>query len=1138
MKRLDVKFAVAMVAMVMGAGVAQATDATLTGDAHVNQAHPTTNYGGMSNVYVGNGATGFFQFDLASLPAGTTAAQISKATVRLYVNRVLTAGTVSFAPVTSAWSEGTVTFATVPTVGGAFGTAGVGAAQQYVVVDVTALVQGWVTFPATNFGFAVTAATANVLFDSKENDETAHHARLDVTIASQGAAGVTGATGAAGLPGIAGANGATGATGSQGIQGLAGVAGSTGATGAAGLQGAAGVAGLVGATGLNGSTGATGLAGSTGVTGTAGLAGTTGATGAQGATGPFVGGAWSGATTYPAGSVVQLGGAQFLALAANTGLNPVTNPNSWAAWSTGGTFVATTQIYEPGSVVTSGGVTYLNILAGSFPSSPQSYPGSWVAIGGGTTGATGAAGSTGATGIAGATGVTGSTGAIGATGAAGAAVGGTYSAGVAYVAGSVVNYNGTTYLAIAASTNVTPGTNSADWVATTGSGSGASSAVGYFSFFGFSTATVASQGPVLSTINSFAPAIANNVASYNSATGTVTINVTGPYIFTYTVPTTTASQFEMLVNGLFQPGALLGASGGGTPSIARANSINTFSAGDTLQLINSGGSAVVLNASPTGTQPITFNLISLSGAAGAAGNTGATGVAGATGATGFGFPGTPGAPGAAGSTGATGAAGATGSTGATGLAGATGAVGSTGATGLGGATGATGSTGAAAGGTYNASAGAGYVAGSVVNVSGTTYLCLTASTCNTTTPGSNSAIWVATSGSSSGGSSAVNYLNAQVVSGAAPTNGSVPLNTVATNTGSGLSLTGGNTITFANAGTYQLSYSVTGSSNTASFNIVPFVGGGVASSLGASHAGAIGSIVAVAGSGVVTVAAGGTIVLNSQNSQFMYFGNVSVVSLAGAAGTAGATGATGAAGTSLSAGSTSGQVYLTGSAGAVPTTPVTVSGDVSITSAGVTSLNTGSSSTGNNIVTALAQSTGGIIPVARLGTSSGTATTFLNGSGAFSAPGGGSGATPIGIPYSMSIHSYSSSAGYFGIGPVLTPGSSASPLVNFASVVPSACTASMTVWNDVTSGVSAGTPITYTLYQGGANGATFSGSVIGSVVVASCSIVSNATTTTVNSCSVTAASPMTAGNLFYLQATGTGIPAGVSIPVWVAFSCQ
>jgi hypothetical protein len=45
-------------------------------------------------------------------------------------------------------------------------------AGQYVTLDVTSLVQSWITTPASNFGFALSASAANVLLDSKENDET------------------------------------------------------------------------------------------------------------------------------------------------------------------------------------------------------------------------------------------------------------------------------------------------------------------------------------------------------------------------------------------------------------------------------------------------------------------------------------------------------------------------------------------------------------------------------------------------------------------------------------------------------------------------------------------------------------------------------------------------------------------------------------------------------------------------------------------------------------------------------------------------------------------------------------------------------------------------------------------------------
>ena len=49
-----------------------AADMPLTSDAHVNSAHASTNYGSLSNLYVGNGNTAFLQFDLSALPSGTS----------------------------------------------------------------------------------------------------------------------------------------------------------------------------------------------------------------------------------------------------------------------------------------------------------------------------------------------------------------------------------------------------------------------------------------------------------------------------------------------------------------------------------------------------------------------------------------------------------------------------------------------------------------------------------------------------------------------------------------------------------------------------------------------------------------------------------------------------------------------------------------------------------------------------------------------------------------------------------------------------------------------------------------------------------------------------------------------------------
>src|SRR5271154_39744 len=98
-----------------------AVEATLVADAHVNSAMPAVNSGAISNLNVGGGYTAFLQFDLSLLPAGTTAAKVARAVLRLYVNRMTTPGLVAFAPVSAAWGEYSITYAAQPAVGPAAG---------------------------------------------------------------------------------------------------------------------------------------------------------------------------------------------------------------------------------------------------------------------------------------------------------------------------------------------------------------------------------------------------------------------------------------------------------------------------------------------------------------------------------------------------------------------------------------------------------------------------------------------------------------------------------------------------------------------------------------------------------------------------------------------------------------------------------------------------------------------------------------------------------------------------------------------------------------------------------------------------------------------------------------------------------
>jgi hypothetical protein len=408
--------------LALAAGKGYATDAAVTGDASVNSVFPAANFGSLSNLYVSNRSTALIQFDLSSLPAGTTASQIGKATLTVFVNRINTAGLVTVQPVTSAWAESTVTYATIPTLGTMVASFTPASANQFITIDVTSLVQGWVTTPASNYGIALSAASANVVLDAKESDETSHAARLDVTVVSQGP---TGATGPQGPQGIQGVQGPTGAVGAQGQQGTQGVAGPAGATGAEGIQG---------------------IQGPTGATGAAGPAGATGATGAP----VNFQGPWSSVTPYTIGNAVSFNGSSYIALTPNQNTTPGTNGAVWALLALEGATGPTGAAGPTGAQ----GVQGIQGIQG--PTGPIGATGAQGTQG--LQGATGAVGATGATGAMGPTGATGATGTTGATGspllAAGTwSAGGGTGAGGAYNAGDVVFYTPTQSSYISAVSN-------------------------------------------------------------------------------------------------------------------------------------------------------------------------------------------------------------------------------------------------------------------------------------------------------------------------------------------------------------------------------------------------------------------------------------------------------------------------------------------------------------------------------------------------------------------------------------------------------------------------------------------------------------------------------------------------------------
>jgi hypothetical protein len=224
-QRICMRWVAAAALMVLSAATAHATDGVVVADAYVNSTHASVNYGSLSNLYVSGSGTALIKFDLSSLPAGTTASQIGAASLKLYVNQVNTSGLVSVQPIAGSWSESTVTYANYSsslTLGTTVASFTPATAQQFIVIDITSLVQSWVTTPSSNNGLALTTSAGDIVFDSKENDETSHAAHLDITVVSQGPPGPAGSAGAAGAAGAAGPAGPTGPTGPTGPNGPAG----------------------------------------------------------------------------------------------------------------------------------------------------------------------------------------------------------------------------------------------------------------------------------------------------------------------------------------------------------------------------------------------------------------------------------------------------------------------------------------------------------------------------------------------------------------------------------------------------------------------------------------------------------------------------------------------------------------------------------------------------------------------------------------------------------------------------------------------------------------------------------------------------------------------------------------------------
>jgi hypothetical protein len=183
-------------------------------DTQVTISSPTTNYGGATYMTLQQNFYCFIKFNLSGIPADAT---VQKAVLRVFMNSPSSPVTGSFDvyEIDSPWAEKTITWNNKPPLGSsATGNMPVplGAAsyQNYVLVDITPLVQNWVNGSIANNGIALglTAGNGTYQFDTKEAQGTSHPPELEIAI--PGAPGPQGSQGPNGLSGPPGPQGPPG----------------------------------------------------------------------------------------------------------------------------------------------------------------------------------------------------------------------------------------------------------------------------------------------------------------------------------------------------------------------------------------------------------------------------------------------------------------------------------------------------------------------------------------------------------------------------------------------------------------------------------------------------------------------------------------------------------------------------------------------------------------------------------------------------------------------------------------------------------------------------------------------------------------------------------------------------------------
>ncbi|MGB7556540.1 MAG: DNRLRE domain-containing protein [Candidatus Korobacteraceae bacterium] len=183
---------------------------------------PNQNYGTYTSLFVqkGGGAisASYIKFNIATLPPGAT---VTKATLRLFVNQVSAPGNFDAYQLNSSWTESGLTYSNAP----ALGTSATGnhpvsfsnaSVNQFILLDVTSLVEAWAngSLPNNGLALAMTTASGAVALDSKESIYTSHQPELEIVLG--GTQGPPGPPGPQGQQGPQGDQGQAGANGTNG----------------------------------------------------------------------------------------------------------------------------------------------------------------------------------------------------------------------------------------------------------------------------------------------------------------------------------------------------------------------------------------------------------------------------------------------------------------------------------------------------------------------------------------------------------------------------------------------------------------------------------------------------------------------------------------------------------------------------------------------------------------------------------------------------------------------------------------------------------------------------------------------------------------------------------------------------------